>query len=271
MAEHQQILEDLKGIHGLDVQLPLRETTTTEHLYLCVAVKDSFKACPIRTDLMRYDVDFFRELKTKYCEARGRWLRWLSPYRYHHCEFYEVSRSSKFPVLLLTIQQQLEKYGIDLIAPIETGFPDEDFSYKFEPRPTKPKMPKGPVSQKAFHDRFYKDKDFHFTWRGRQRCRYFYEPDSTSLRAVPKKLEPLELSDGRQEHFYGLYAVERLAFVRVLAYFALALSLGVVVFFIMFSPETRQTSNAAFLVMMIMAALAFLRNYVHDDLYSVKQ
>lgn len=91
MTKQQQTLEDLKGIHGLDVQLPLRENRPTEHLYLCVATKDSFTACPIRTDLMRYDIDFFKELKSNYCKARGPWLRWLSPYRYHHCEFYEVS------------------------------------------------------------------------------------------------------------------------------------------------------------------------------------
>ena len=135
-----------------------------------------------------------------------------------------------------------------------------------------PKDAQGPNLENAFRDRFYKDQEHHFTWRDRQRCRFFYEHDDVSLKAVPKKLVPIELSDGVQERFYGLYAIEKIALSRVLVHLFLTTCPGIAFFFLctfLFNAGW-QLSNAAFLYMLILATLALLLNYVYDDMYSAK-
>lgn len=42
-----------------------------------------------------------------------------------------------------------------------------------------------------------------------------YQLNSDALRAVPKRIEQLEMDRGRREYFYGILAVEQLCMIRV--------------------------------------------------------
>lgn len=57
-----------------------------------------------------------------------------------------------------------------------------------------------------------------------------YQLNSDALRAVPKRIEQLEMDRGRREYFYGILAVEQLCMIRVAVYLFLCNILSVAFF-----------------------------------------
>jgi hypothetical protein len=189
-----------------------------QHLSLCV-VSSSRRFVSLRCDILRSDVDFFAKLKADYDKNRGRLRLWFSMWRYKCSEF----------VLF-------HKYGYRRGAPVDVGFPDDnDQMYHFLPRKPTPPPPNGPISKEQFQDHYYLDhcpclydwKRYQLSYRG-----HFSKANRVALDAVPKRLVRINMDDGVDEHFYGLYAKEERSFLRVAIYALLCNLPGVIFFFL---------------------------------------
>jgi hypothetical protein len=158
-------------------------------------------------------------MKADYDQNRG-WLRlWFSMWRYKCSEF----------VLF-------HKYGYRRGARVDVGFPDDnDQMYHFLPRKPTPPPPNGPITKEQFQDHYYLDhcpclydwKRYQLSYRG-----HFNKANRVALDAVPKRLVRINMDDGVDEQFYGLYAKEERSFLRVAIYAFLCNLPGVIFFFL---------------------------------------
>lgn len=138
-----------------------------------------------------------------------------------------------------TDMKQFQKYDLNTGAPCSISYPPANSSdYDFSPRVPYPSPPVGPVSAYEFRDRFYKSCDHPHGWylHWLQRMRHLRTSSNTIPDArdviplLPKKLEELNMDDGKRELFWGLYARERRGFAWVLAY-GLLCNLPAIIFF----------------------------------------
>lgn len=188
------------------------------HLSLCI-VSSSRKFVSLRCDDLKSDVQLFAKMRTSYDKARG-WPRlWFSMWQYKYSEF----------VLF-------HKYGVRRGARVDVAFPSEhDQMYQFLPRKPHPAPPKGPITPEQFEDHYYNDhcpcwydwRRYQLSYRG-----HFNKVNRVALDAVPKRIVRIDMDDGIDEHFYGLYAREERNFLRVVIYFCLFNLPGVVFFFL---------------------------------------
>ncbi|KAM3413956.1 hypothetical protein BST61_g10625 [Cercospora zeina] len=169
------------------------------------------------------DQQFFSDLKSEYLKARGWFRNWFSIWQYDHCQFYEFS-----------------KHALGTGEPAIISFPaDSDSEYEFLPKPMSAIMrpPLGPIAEGEFRDFFYgKIKDINMnsrSWRLFRRQQLLGTiPNTGAVSLLPKKLRELHMSDGSRQPLWGLYAVERRSFIRVVAYFVLCNSPGLTFFFL---------------------------------------
>lgn len=178
-----------------------------QHLSLCV-IASSRHFISLRCDDLRSDLEFFAMMKAAYNRARG-WPRlWFSMWQYKHSEF----------VLF-------HKYGYRRGARVDIGFPDDnDQMYQFLPRKPSPPPPNGPISKEQFYDHYYLDqcpslydwRRYQLSYRG-----HFNKVSRVALDAVPKRLIQINMDDGVNEHFFGLYAKEERSAAHVAVYASL--------------------------------------------------
>ncbi|KAI5366686.1 hypothetical protein Slin14017_G043260 [Septoria linicola] len=143
------------------------------------------------------DRECFSKLREQYLSARGFLRQWFSIWRFDHCELY-----------------QFRKYAIGTGEPAKLDHPLEtDSKYDFNPKPISPGPPIGPIAEREFRD-------------------YFYKHCEPSIQVLPKRLSELHFDDGNREAFWGLYAIERISFAWVAAYFCLVNAPSVVYFFL---------------------------------------
>jgi hypothetical protein len=190
----------------------------SQHLSLCV-VSSSRRFVSLRCDHLRSDLQFFARLKAEYDKARG-WPRlWFSMWQYKYSEF----------VLF-------HKYGVRRGARLDIGFPSAtDQMYHFLPRKPRPPPPKGPISREQFQDHYYLNhcpslydwRRYQLSYRG-----HFNKVNRVALDAVPKRLVQINMDDGVDEHFFGLYAKEERSFAHVAVYAGVCNLPGVVFFFL---------------------------------------
>jgi hypothetical protein len=189
-----------------------------QHLSLCV-VSSSRRFVNLRCDTLRSDLEFFARIKADYDRNRGRLRLWFSMWRYKCSEFVEF-----------------HKYGYRRGARVDVGFPDvNDQMYHFLPRKPTPPPPNGPISKEQFQDHYYLPHcPCLYDWKSYQlRCRgHSSKANRVALDAVPKRLERIDMDDGLDEHFYGLYAKEERSFLRVAIYACLCNLPGVIFFFL---------------------------------------
>jgi hypothetical protein len=189
-----------------------------QHLSLCV-VSSSRRFVSLRCDILRSDLEFFANLKANYDSNRGLLRLWLSMWRYKCSEF----------VLF-------HKYGYRRGARVDVAFPDRnDRMYHFLPRNPTPPPPNGPISKEQFQDHYYLPHcPCLYDWRRYQLgCRgHSNRANRVALDAVPKRLERIDMDNGVDEHFYGLYAIEQRSFLRVAIYAFLCNLPGVIFFFL---------------------------------------
>lgn len=189
-----------------------------EHLSLCV-VGSARQFISLKCDNLRSDLEFFAKLKAEYDRARG-WLRlWFSMWQYKYSEF----------VLF-------HKYGYKRGARVDVGYPEhDDQMYHFRPRKPIAPPPRGPISKEQFQDHYYLDhcpslydwRRYQLSYRG-----HFNAVKRVALDAVPKRVVQINMDDGVDEHFFGLYAKEERSFIRVAIYAALCNVPGIVFFFL---------------------------------------
>ena len=187
-----------------------------QYLSLCV-VSSSRNFVSLRCDNLRSDLQFFARLKVEYNKARG-WPRlWFSMWQYKYSEFVVF-----------------HKYGVRRGARLHIGFPrSNDQMYHFLPRKPSPPPPNGPISREQFQDHYYLDhcpsmhewRRYQLGYRG-----HFNKVNRVALDAVPKRLVQINMDDGVDEHFFGLYAKEERSFFRVAVYACLC-NLPAVIFF----------------------------------------
>jgi hypothetical protein len=191
---------------------------TNQHLSLCI-VSSSRNFVSLRCDALRSDLEFFAKMKADYDRNRGRLRLRFSMWRYKCSEF----------VLF-------HKYGYRRGARVDVGFPDDnDQMYHFLPRKPTPPPPNGPISKEQFQDHYYLDhcpclwdwKRYQLSYRG-----HFNKANRVALDAVPKRLVRINMDDGVDQHFYGLYAKEQRSFLRVAIYACLCNLPGVIFFFL---------------------------------------
>lgn len=128
------------------------------------------------------------------------------------------------------------KYAVQRGARVDVGYPDDnDQMYHFLPRKPSPPPPNGPISKEQFQDHYYLDhcptlydwRRYQFSYRG-----HFNKVNRVALDAVPKRLVQIDMDDGLDEHFFGLYAKEERSFFRVAIYACLCNVPGVIFFFL---------------------------------------
>ena len=189
-----------------------------QHLSLCV-IASSRHFVSLKCDNLRSDLEFFAMMKAAYNGARG-WPRlWFSMWQYKYSEF----------VLF-------HKYGYRRGARVDIGFPDDnDQMYQFLPRKPSPPPPNGPITREQFYDHYYLDqcpslhnwRRYQLSYRG-----HFNQANRVALDAVPKRLIRINMDDGVDEHFFGLYAKEERSFRHVAVYAFLCNMPGLVFFFL---------------------------------------
>jgi hypothetical protein len=105
--------------------------------------------------------------------------------------------------------------------------------YNCIPTPPGRRPPKGPgpVSPGEFRDRFQNCYACH-SWHRHRHNVLFSTNDDSVLKALPKRIEELEMQDGKREDFWGIYAKERRCFGWVAAYAIMANAPGVIFFFL---------------------------------------
>lgn len=202
-----------------------------QHLSLCV-VASSRHFISLKCDNLRSDMEFFAMMKAAYNRARG-WPRlWFSMWQYKYSEF----------VLF-------HKYGYRRGARVDIGFPDDtDQMYHFLPRKPSPPPPNGPISREQFFDHYYLDQcPSLYDWRRYQLSHrgYFNRVNRVALDAVPKRLVRINMDDGVDEYFFGLYAKEERSFLHVGIYACLCNLPGVVFFFIWLWRHDSDLQNAS--------------------------
>jgi hypothetical protein len=189
-----------------------------QHLSLCV-VGSSRHFVNLQCDTLRSDVELFANMKMDYNKNRGRLRLWFSMWRYKCSEF----------VLF-------HKYGYRRGARVDVGFPDvNDQMYHFLPRKPTPPPPNGPISKEQFQDHYYLPHcPCLYDWKSYQlRCKgHSTKANRVALDAVPKRLVRINMDDGVDEWFYGLYAKEERSFLRVAIYAFLCNLPGVIFFFL---------------------------------------
>ncbi|USW54890.1 hypothetical protein Slin15195_G082090 [Septoria linicola] len=182
----------------------------TDHLFPCIAIK------PQMTDR-----ECFSKLREQYLSARGFLRQWFSIWRFDHCELY-----------------QFRKYAIGTGEPAKLDYPLEtDSKYDFNPKPISPGPPIGPIAEREFRDYFYKHCEpcnfVNRSWKRLIQHRILNTPiHNSAIQVLPKRLSELHFDDGNREAFGGLYAIERISFAWVAAYFCLVNAPSVVYFFL---------------------------------------
>jgi hypothetical protein len=226
-----------------DPQAPADET---QYLYLCIQrgrhIFKTIECKPLHTDAV-----LFAELNSTYDQARGFKRRWLSVWRFDHCEFYEF-----------------HKFTARHASPLGCRFPNSnDDSYAFEPRPPHHLPPDGPVSAGEFRDRYYHvARTFWVPGRHRHPSEEELEKGekagNAALKALPKKKTQLAMDDDAREDFFGLLAVEVISYSRVLVYALLvtAACLGFLGWWL--SKHKNDLQNAAVPVGIFLAVIAIV-------------
>ncbi|KAM3413733.1 hypothetical protein BST61_g10421 [Cercospora zeina] len=148
-----------------------------------------------------HDDHFYDWIAQTYLKLRGPLARCLSPWRYDHCEFYQFYK----------------RYEVE---PSKQDFPpDDDRLYDFMPRPLERyrRPPHGPIMAKDFRHNYYRCPEYCHSWHGHRyrRVRCLSRDD---IQTLPKRTYGIDLDDGRQELFWGLYAKEERSFAWILAY-----------------------------------------------------
>lgn len=146
----------------------------------------------------------------------------------------------------------------------QNSFPESKLPYYYLPRPM---WPIPPITEDQFYHRFYscyKPTTFHRLFhKCRKRC-----TDRVTLDRLPLRHHSLKVEDIKEEHFWGIYAVTRISFARVMVYsvvcFAPAFFPGVVFFFLwLFSwGHEGDLQNAAVPLGLSCALLALLLSFV---------
>ncbi|KAK1980905.1 hypothetical protein LZ30DRAFT_593845 [Colletotrichum cereale] len=183
---------------------------------------------------------FFRDLKSHYGSLRGNLRMWFSVWTYSHCEFYKC-----------------EKFEDNMFVPKkEHDFPEEsDADYDFIPRPIdKEQIP--PVTPHEFYKRFYACYDtptLHFY----HRCTRLTGHSGDVLDKFPKKKTAIEEGGDGREVFWGIYARENVALIRVLAYNFICIIPMLVFFFAwLFHHGPEEMQNAAVPISVMIAMLS---------------
>ncbi|KAK6430410.1 hypothetical protein LTR95_013433 [Oleoguttula sp. CCFEE 5521] len=194
------------------------------YLYFCVELdvfSTAFRYPVIETHIFDHDPQFFGKLKEEYLRARG-WLReTFSWWRYDHCDFY-----------------RFQKFASHLSEPVANDFPaDTDTDYDFQPSPLKPphfRPPHGPILKSEYRHRYYSSCTSCHSWHvlHQQRKNAYNHADTSRLNVLPKRKEPVDMTDSESEVFWGIIARERRGFAWVLAYASLANTPGLLFFFL---------------------------------------
>ncbi|GIZ48233.1 hypothetical protein CKM354_001130100 [Cercospora kikuchii] len=205
---------------------PLVSVPKSRRVYLCIRDGDRYRFQCLKIEAVQSDQSdqqFFSDLKTEYLRARGWFRNWFSIWQYDHCQFYEFS-----------------KHALGTGEPAIISFPaDSDNEYEFLPKPMAAIMrpPLGPIAEGEFRDFFYgKVQDINLTtrsWRLFRRQEILGPiPNTGAVSLLPKKVRKLHMRDGSRTPFWGLYAVERRSFIRVVSYFVLCNAPGMIFFFL---------------------------------------
>lgn len=133
--------------------------------------------------------------------------------------------------------------------------------------------PVPPITEDQFYHRFYtcyKPTTFHKLFhKCRKRC-----TDRVALNRLPLRYHSLQVEDTKEEHFWGIYAVTRIAFTRVVIYsilcFVPSIFPSVAFFFLwLFSwGHEADLQNAAVPLGLSFALLALLFSFVAWDISS---
>ncbi|TQN64274.1 hypothetical protein CSHISOI_11154, partial [Colletotrichum shisoi] len=144
---------------------------------------------------------FFRDLKARYGGLRGYVRMWFSVWVYSHCDFYMC--------------EKFEDH--EFVPKKEHEFPEAfNLDYDFIPKPAEREtMP--PVTPHEFYRRFHACYDRTSALHFHPHCRKLSGHSGDILDKFPKKRSELEGGDARVV-FWGIYARERIAMVRVLCY-----------------------------------------------------
>ena len=171
---------------------------------------------------------FFQWLRKEYHELRGSLRRLFGLSVFSHCDFYKVGyEHSSFPKTVFLLAQ-FRKFDAYEYAPLAMEYPDvKNPHYFYQPRPMQP-MP--PIDAHEYNRRFHAC----YTPRGSlhwfHRCR---RPCSSRelLHRFSKRDSKLEEGGNAREEFWGIYARERLSFLRISVYNVVCLMPCVAFFF----------------------------------------
>ncbi|KAK4207946.1 hypothetical protein QBC37DRAFT_297685 [Rhypophila decipiens] len=190
------------------------------HIFFIVAsgpkIGDRHRLAQLKVGAKTSTDDFFKWLQEQYFKLRGSFRSFLSIRVYSHCDFY-----------------MFHKWDVNMYGPAEqNSFPDSNSPYYYLPRPM---WPIPPITEDQFYHRFYscyKPRAFHRPFhKCRKRC-----SDRTTLDRLPLRQYSFQVEDDKEEHFWGMYAVTRISFARVMVYsvvcFAPAIFPAMVFFFL---------------------------------------
>ncbi|KAK2007238.1 hypothetical protein LZ32DRAFT_622368 [Colletotrichum eremochloae] len=198
-------------------------------------------ADPLEVDIHQYKMaqiglglpgshQFFRDLKSQYSSLRGNLRMWFSVWTYSHCDFHKCI---KFEDNMFDLRKKHDFPG------------GSNTDYDFIPKPIEEEeIP--PVSPHEFYIRFYACYDrtpiLHFY----HQCTRMTGHSGEVLDKFPKKRTELETGGNRREIFWGIYARENVALIRVLAYNFICITPMLVFFFAwLFHHGPEEMQNAA--------------------------
>ncbi|WQF76806.1 Putative nucleoside phosphorylase superfamily [Colletotrichum destructivum] len=183
------------------IQTPTQRPLFDYRILLMVRSGSDYQLAQIGVEPLKCH-QFFRDLKARYRGLRGYVRMWFSVWVYSHCDFYMC--------------EKFEDH--EFVPKKEHEFPEAfNLDYDFIPKPAEREaMP--PVTPHEFYRRFYACYDRTSALHFHHHCRKLSGHSGDILDKFPKKRSELEEGGDARVVFWGIYARERIAMVRVLCY-----------------------------------------------------